>query len=328
MILSERGRTSPELLLGAFAIMFSMGTFGLLPRFQCKPGRDEKCQLTRAISTTAKLVHTMPVFFQLMQQEPGKFIFRNAITLAMVANFAYAPNALAELTRRFWGITNVCPFVGKGTGVEGIVFATDDYICVAFKGTGNLYDLMTDLRFDRFPLRGKFVHYGIYTALNEVALEVILCINKMLDENPERKIFVTGHSLGAGLAILFAARYTLCEHTARPEALHGIYTFAGPRIGDKAFAVAYNNVLKDKTFRIVNHGDFVPTLPPFGYKHVGIKIYIDRHGNFHKKTCRDLIETVRESIYTVEAASFGINLEPHKMITYIYRLMEAVKSSL
>jgi len=308
--------------------MFSLGTFGIIPRFQCPPIEDGGCLMSKAISTTAKLIHTIPLYFQLLEQEPGKFNFRNAITLAVVANFVYAPHALAEFSKRIWGITDARPFGGKNTHTEGIVFATDYHVCVAFKGTGNLYDLMTDLRFDRFQIRDKLVHNGIYTALNEVVDDLLKCVQAMLEEKPERKLFITGHSLGGGLAILFAAKYTICSNTKRPEALQGVYTFAGPRVGDRAFATAYNNALKEKTFRIVNHRDFVPTLPPFGYRHVGIKVYIDRHGNFHKKTSREVIETVRESIYTMEAASFGISLEPHKMITYIYRLMEAVKSSL
>jgi len=327
MVLCERGRTSPETLMAAFLIMFSMGAWGLVPRLQCSVARCEKDAQVRAVAATAKLVHAVPFYFQLLPQQPGEFLFRNATTLAVLSNFAYAPRALAELSKRLWGISEVHPFHGNSTNTEGIVFATDDHICVAFKGTGNLYDLLTDMRFDRFVIRDMMVHRGICMGVNEIASDLIKCINKMLEDNPQRKIFITGHSLGGGLATLFAAKYTMSPETAKPEALEGVYTFAAPRVGDRAFAVAYNAKLKEKTFRIVNYRDFIPTLPPFGYKHVGIKVYIDINGNFHKKTRRELFETLKESIYKIEAATFGLSLQPHKMITYIYRIMEATKSS-
>jgi len=327
MVLCERGRTSPESLMGAFLIMFSMGAWGLIPRFQCSGSGDEKVAQIRAVSATAKLVHTVPFYFQLVPQQPGEFLFKNAITLAVLSNFAYASCALAELSKRLWGITAVYPFHGRKTNTEGIVFATDYHVCVAFKGTGNLYDLLTDMRFDRYVIQNFMVHHGMCMAVSEVASDLIQCINKMLEDNPQRKLFITGHSLGGGLAILFAAKYMMSEETAQPKALEGIYTFAAPRVGDRAFAEAYNALLKEKTFRVVNYRDFVPSLPPFGYKHVGVKVFIDRKGNIHKKTHREFVETLKESIYKIEAAAFGISLLPHKMITYIYRITEATKSS-
>ena len=80
-------------------------------------------------------------------------------------------------------------------------------------------------------------------------------------------VWVTGHSLGAALAVLFAA-----EASSQTQNLR-VCTFAGPRVGFQNFVEAYNRCVPDTT-RVVNLWDRVPdlplTLPPlFPYEHVG-----------------------------------------------------------
>lgn len=81
-------------------------------------------------------------------------------------------NSLLSL-ERLWGVTEVHTIQGKQTNTEGIVFATDYHVCVAFKGTGNLYDLLTDMRFDRFSIQGCMVHRGMCMVTNMLILVFI-----------------------------------------------------------------------------------------------------------------------------------------------------------
>lgn len=76
------------------------------------------------------------------------------------------------------------------------------------------------------------------------------------------RVIVTGHSLGAAVALLIAA-----ELRDQLKIDAEVYTFCGPRCSDAAFA----QNLPPATFRIFNTEDAVPTLPyaPILYTHVG-----------------------------------------------------------
>jgi hypothetical protein len=88
-------------------------------------------------------------------------------------------------------------------------------------------------------------------------------------------IYITGHSLGAGVATVFAARL-LASRTPYKLAL---YTFGSPRVGNDEFARALNQQFAGASSPIVRYhhdGDPVPTLPPaiFGFTHVGVPVLL------------------------------------------------------
>lgn len=67
-------------------------------------------------------------------------------------------------------------------------------------------------------------------------------------------IYVTGHSLGAALAILCAADLVVVGKL--PVA--GVYTFGGPRVGNLAFSQWYNQNIAPEVFRFTHRHDIVP----------------------------------------------------------------------
>ncbi|OWM88339.1 phospholipase A1-Ibeta2, chloroplastic-like [Punica granatum] len=70
-------------------------------------------------------------------------------------------------------------------------------------------------------------------------------------------ITVTGHSLGAALALLVADELSTCAPDVPPVA---VFSFGGPRVGNEAFAdrVGAKNV---KVLRIVNNQDLITRVP-------------------------------------------------------------------
>lgn len=75
---------------------------------------------------------------------------------------------------------------------------------------------------------------------------------------------VVGHSLGGALATLYAA--DVSSVNINPT----VYTLASPRVGDTAFATAYDQAISTN-YRIYNWPDLVPSFPkdPFdNYQHV------------------------------------------------------------
>jgi triacylglycerol lipase len=84
-------------------------------------------------------------------------------------------------------------------------------------------------------------------------------------------IDVTGHSLGAPLAILYAAEISLTHNLPA-------YTFASPMIGDQTFVDAFNG-LKLNSQRVINEQDIVQILPlGIFYRHVSTEVPYDSRG--------------------------------------------------
>jgi hypothetical protein len=140
---------------------------------------------------------------------------------------------------------------------------------VAFRGTqaDEIRDIALDLQVTVQPWpTGGTVHRGFATA----AGNILPAVQRWLDtEAAERTTLVlTGHSLGAALAVLAASRW-------RPDR---VAAFGCPRVGDEAFA---RSVASVRIERWCNCCDLVCRLPPQckWYTHVGTHRYISRLGH-------------------------------------------------
>jgi Lipase (class 3) len=87
---------------------------------------------------------------------------------------------------------------------------------------------------------------------------------------------ITGHSLGAALAILYAAENALVHKLRNPV----LCTFASPKIGDRQFVNVFNK-LGLTSWRIVNKQDIVPHLPPLFLQHVDTLQLFDSDNKVH-----------------------------------------------
>lgn len=163
---------------------------------------------------------------------------------------------------------------------------------IALRGTSNPYEWVSDALIIQVPtptlffsekMKGTKVHLGfllLYLFLEE---QIKAAVRKW--SNP-KVCYVTGHSLGGALAVLGAL------HTGA-HVLPGkaqMYNFAGPRVGDSAFASGYNQIVPG-SYRVVNLSDVVPIIPPikimgYSYQHVGAS---DAEWSFLNQT-GDLVE--------------------------------------
>lgn len=124
-------------------------------------------------------------------------------------------------------------------------------------------DILADLKFipTRFDGRNDvLVHRGFLGELDKIWPGILKNIEEDTGGLP---VFVTGHSLGAAMALLAGSRHSF----------ENITTFGEPRTGiniDKAFQ-------SNSHTRYVNGDDPVPKLPPeilFGYEHHGTTMNI------------------------------------------------------
>jgi hypothetical protein len=73
------------------------------------------------------------------------------------------------------------------------------------------------------------------------------------------QIFITGHSLGAGLATLAALHLSKIAKKKRINASLNLYTFASPRVGDETFAEHFKYL--PFSYRVINSEDLIQSVP-------------------------------------------------------------------
>lgn len=80
--------------------------------------------------------------------------------------------------------------------------------------------------------------------------------------NNEAEVFITGHSLGGGLATLAASHlHYLASKKGINPSIH-LYTLASPRVGDQTFAKVFNTPqIPLNSYRIINSEDLIQTIP-------------------------------------------------------------------
>lgn len=100
---------------------------------------------------------------------------------------------------------------------------------MAFRGSDEIQDWTKyDLKINRYEIKnGIYVHEGFYRFIQCDGFQSEI-EKQIRDLKPER-VIVTGHSLGAGAAVL--SSYFLAQ--AVPEVKFETIIFGGPEIGDK-----------------------------------------------------------------------------------------------
>ncbi len=81
--------------------------------------------------------------------------------------------------------------------------------------------------------------------------------NDLLTANS--KIFITGHSLGAGLATLAALHISEIAKNKGIDTSINLYTFASPRVGDETFATCFDAI--PSCYRVINSEDLIQAVP-------------------------------------------------------------------
>ncbi len=226
----------------------------------------------------------------------------HAVGLAQASALAYeTPAYIGLVVREEWGFTGYKFLEGKTfqrdrVNTQGFLAWRDDVILLAFRGTQQIADWLTNVKRDLEPLtvpnrvdqtaRGK-VHRGFQNAWLSVAGEVVKYID-LLERQRPRPLYITGHSLGGALAAMATAHLL-----AKGKSVTALYNFGQPRIGDAEFVDWFDDRFKKSYFRYVNRNDIVPRVPmsvipryigwrPF-YRHAGNLMYLDTRGNLQER---------------------------------------------
>ncbi|MGH9277778.1 MAG: lipase family protein [Acidimicrobiales bacterium] len=170
----------------------------------------------------------------------------------------------------------------------GVVFrskATPHTYVFAFRGTYSILDALEDLaslgQAPFVPLRSQAGpddievgsgFWSIYSTGTSPGPSMQQQVFALLDKyqasgEPIARLLIAGHSLGGALCQLFALDVALSPYANLAPV---VYTYAGPRVGNPAFARVYDEHI-GVTVRVQNTYDIVPCTPPesLGYQHAG-----------------------------------------------------------
>jgi triacylglycerol lipase len=156
----------------------------------------------------------------------------------------------------------------------GFIASSKTEVYLVFRGTMTTAEILRDLSIRLVPYpyskMGK-VHEGFiqtYGLFRDTILDTLKTVGQ------GKKLFITGHSLGAALATLAVPDIISATTFKSPV----VYTFGSPRVGDAQFAEEYNSKCGSRSFRIANTCDLVVAIPfpvPFLSRIGGFFTHVD-----------------------------------------------------
>jgi triacylglycerol lipase len=155
-------------------------------------------------------------------------------------------------------------FAGDGlNGMVPIAFiaTSGSSIYLVFRGTKTISEWIADATVTQvdytYVANGGKTETGFTTVYESIRAGIIQKLTSLASGGTYTTLYITGHSLGAALAVVAAP--DLIQQTEFKQPV--VYTFAGPRAGDPVFVSLYNGEV-DTCWRVVNTNDEVPKVPP------------------------------------------------------------------
>lgn len=194
---------------------------------------------------------------------------------AELSGIAYMDEKDAKKSTKELGFTQI-EFYNRD-GAQAYRFQNKTDLVIACRGTqpSEFSDIRADL--EAMPVLAETVG-RVHKGFKEEVDELWPMILEDLDPKVigKRKLWITGHSLGAAMATIIASRLSLESHKIPTVKVEELYTYGSPRVGWKK----YVKTMPIPHYRWRNNNDIVTTVPPFfmGYVHHGKECYIDSKG--------------------------------------------------
>lgn len=199
-----------------------------------------------------------------------------AYLMAMIAAWAYSDGqtladklqyyGFASNTVRHFSVVNqALHVVANGFFVRG---ADNRVGVLAFRGTepAAVLDWLTHADASLQPFYGGVIHAGLHANVEAIwgYVDQLLSTASMGSEakgDGLHSLYITGHGLGAAMAVVAAARLFTNDYDELQRIVKGIYTYGQPMVGDRSFARQCGDRFGDRLFRHVYRQDVVPHLP-------------------------------------------------------------------
>lgn len=191
-----------------------------------------------------------------------------ALVLAEISTIAYEKKQEQIRLIQKLGAEVVEP-LEKGSS-QGVVASDTHSVVIAFRGTEltDPFDIITDIKvFGHRTPEGR-THKGFFKSVDDLYVEAIA---EAIRQGARKKtVWITGHSLGAAMAMVFGHRSTIADDF-RP---HGIVTFGQPLAVDSRICQYMLDEFRKDYVRFVNQRDPVTRLLP-NYRHAGARVHLN-----------------------------------------------------
>ncbi|HEY0984196.1 lipase family protein [Schlesneria sp.] len=238
------------------------------------------------------------------------FTWKAAQSLALASKLAYetddAVNSTCVTGTRNWGFES-CEFIDVDD-TQCFVALTSEFALVSFRGTESRGDWLRNINVPGRTRDYGVVHRGFLGAFQAVESR----LRSALSEIGDRKLIVTGHSLGGALATVIAAEWQAFLPAA------WVVTFGQPAAGSGSFRMFFVQHYGGRFFRFVNDDDIVPRVPP-GYEHVGRLLHFDSRGRLRNGA--SLPSSEQESVSSMQQES--ISAGPPMLTEAEYRSLQS-----
>ena len=201
---------------------------------------------------------------------------------------------------------------------EGHLAASDTEVIITCRGTqpNQPSDLLADL--NAFPKTNGtgWVHKGFRREARKLLPEVLAWAEK----HKGKDIYVTGHSLGAAMALYLVQELEFAGHSHVE-----LYIYASPRLGNEEYIAQ----IKSPHWRFVNCNDLVTHVPPqaLGFEHYGELCYINFYGNIRPlSTYQRFKDRLRAHWHDLKNFRLFDGIQDHLMTGYITKL-EKIRDS-
>jgi triacylglycerol lipase len=205
---------------------------------------------------------------------------------------ARAPLAQQRMQRAFLDEGQIGGFVARNDHTNTLA--------ISFRGTRTPTEWLKDFDFLATPYlpvkRWGLVHQGFQLVYLSMQASVKRLVQSAIDDSTE--VWITGHSLGAAVAVLCAPDVAVNMIDITPK----LHTYAGPRTGQASFDDKFDKRVPT-CFRVVNRWDIVPQLPPVValYRHVGVEVGIDGGFTLDLAKAHDLELSYRPGLQRLSA---------------------------
>ena len=240
---------------------------------------------------SAPAVSANALAFDGFDSDATGFSWRNTYLLSLLSWLAYADPEVAAVQAAAWGLSLgsggsidvVTPyFFGQSGSTQALVLYNAESVFVAFQGstTGDFFQDWVDNDFDVLPQpanhwgAGVVLHHGFTEAMSIAYPQVLSQVQSLMSGG--RKLWITGHSLGAAVASLTAYRL---RHENGIE-VQGVNLFGSPPVGNVIWSQMFASKVANTQRWNVEYDPIPSLLPPLLFSHVGIRNNLYSNGSY------------------------------------------------